>query len=73
MRYWAGAKRAAGCDDEQLDAPTVAALREVLGERVALAKIAEVASFLVDGQVAGDSALLHDGAVVDVLPPFAGG
>lgn len=73
MRYWAGAKRAAGCDDEQLDAPTVAALREVLGDRVALAKIVEVASFLVDGQVAGDTAPLHDGAVVDVLPPFAGG
>ena len=73
VRYWAGAKRAAGCDEEQLDAPSVAALRGLLSERGALAPIAEVASFLVDGQTATDTTALRDGAEVDVLPPFAGG
>jgi molybdopterin converting factor small subunit len=30
-------------------------------------------SFLVDGAPSGDPTGLYDGAVVDVLPPFAGG
>jgi molybdopterin converting factor small subunit len=51
----------------------VGELRDRLGERPDLAKICVVASFLVDGEQAGDSTALHDGAVVDVLPPFAGG
>lgn len=73
VRYWAGAKRAAGVETESLTAATIAELRGLLAGRPALAKIALVASFLVDGQQAGDSTVLHEGADVDVLPPFAGG
>lgn len=73
VRYWAGAQRAAGVESESLIAATVGELRGRLAARAELARIAEVASFLVDGQQAGDTTKLHDGAEVDVLPPFAGG
>ena len=73
VRYWAGAQRAAGVEQEQLEAASLADVRAVLAQRPELAKIAEVASFLVDGQRAGADAVLADGAQVDVLPPFAGG
>jgi sulfur-carrier protein len=73
VRYWAGAQRAAGMEQETLDAATVGELRAVLAARPALARVSAVASFLVDGQQAGDTTRLHDGAEVDVLPPFAGG
>jgi molybdopterin synthase sulfur carrier subunit len=73
VRYWAGARRAAGTEFETLTAATVGELRALLAGRPALGRIAEVASFLVDGQRAGDGTALHDGAEVDVLPPFAGG
>ncbi len=32
-----------------------------------------VSTLLVDGQAADEQTVLPDGAVVDVLPPFAGG
>jgi molybdopterin converting factor small subunit len=35
--------------------------------------VLRVSSLLVDGQAADERQLLHDGAVIDVLPPFAGG
>lgn len=73
VRYWAGARRAAGVDAESLSAETLAELRGQLERRPELARVAAVASFLVDGQQAGESAPLPDGAQVDVLPPFAGG
>ena len=73
VRYWAGAKRAAGVETESLTAGTIAELRELIAARPELAKVAVVASFLVDGQQAGDDTALRDGAEVDVLPPFAGG
>lgn len=73
VRYWAGARRAAGLDSETVEATTVAHLRAVLAARPGLARISEVASFLVDGQQASDDAMLPAGAEVDVLPPFAGG
>ena len=73
VRYWAGAKRAAGVETESLTAGTVAELRRQLEHRPELAKVAGVASFLVDGQRAGENTVLHEGAEVDVLPPFAGG
>jgi molybdopterin converting factor small subunit len=73
VRYWAGAKRAAGVETESLTAATIGELRTQLAGRPELTKIAAVASFLVDGRQAGEGAVLHDGAEVDVLPPFAGG
>ena len=73
VRYWAGAQRAAGVERESLTAGTVGELRRQLEVRPELARIAAVASFLVDGQQAGETTALSDGAEVDVLPPFAGG
>lgn len=73
MRFWAGAQRAAGHAEEALSATTVGQVREVLAGRSGLSTICEVAAFLVDGQRATDATRLAPGAVVDVLPPFAGG
>ncbi|MGI8556289.1 MAG: MoaD/ThiS family protein [Pyrinomonadaceae bacterium] len=73
VRYWAGAQRAAGVAEESLTVVTVADLRATLAERAGFGRLAGVVSFLVDSQQAGDALVLHGGAVVDVLPPFAGG
>jgi molybdopterin synthase sulfur carrier subunit len=73
IRYWAGARRAAGVDEDTAVAATVGELRTVLAARGELAKVVEVASFLVDSSPSSDASQLYDGAVVDVLPPFAGG
>ena len=74
VRYWAGARAAAGVDEEPLvaasTADVVAALRARGGE---LARVVALSSLLVDGQVVRDRVPLNDGQVVEVLPPFAGG
>lgn len=73
MRFWAGAQRAAGHDTETITAATVGELRQQLAARPELTKVCAVASFLVDGQQAGDTTALLSSSEVDVLPPFAGG
>jgi molybdopterin converting factor small subunit len=73
VRYWAGARRAAGVEHESVSATTVGDLRAQLLARPPLARVAAVASFLVDGVQADDDTALQDGVEVDVLPPFAGG
>lgn len=77
IRYFAGARAAAGCAEEHL--PAGRSLDTVLtdiadrhGER--LHAVLSVASFLVDGVNWHDRrAPLPAGATIDVLPPFAGG
>jgi molybdopterin synthase sulfur carrier subunit len=81
VRYWAAAKHAAGVAEETLDAATLAeALAEAVARRPAAEEFAVVlarSSFLVDGEQAGgraaEAVLLGEGAVIEVLPPFAGG
>jgi sulfur-carrier protein len=74
VRYWAGAREAAGHDEEGLTADRVGDLVEQLTHRTpALAEVLGVSSLLVDGLVAPPSRVLADGEVVEVLPPFAGG
>lgn len=73
VRYWAGAKRAAGVEREVLAVHTTAELRTVLAGRPPLTALSTVVSFLVDGQQVGEHESLREGAEVDVLPPFAGG
>jgi molybdopterin converting factor small subunit len=76
VRYFAGARAASGVDTESREA---ASLDELVAQIVAahgdrLAKVLTACSFLVDGTSTRDRALqLSPGAVVDVLPPFAGG
>ena len=76
VRYFAGARAASGVDTEQLPAGTldelVGRIVDVHGDR--LARVLTACSFLVDGTSTRDPAVsLPPGAVVDVLPPFAGG
>jgi molybdopterin synthase sulfur carrier subunit len=81
IRYWAAAKEAAGLPEESLNAVT---LRDALNAAVArrkpgsrLAEIIARSSFLVNADPVGradpGSIVLDDGAVIEVLPPFAGG
>lgn len=79
LRYWAAARAAAGTASEQRDAATLAdalsAAAAEHGER--FAAVLGVCSFLVDGDPVGArphaQVALAPGALVDVLPPFAGG
>lgn len=74
VRYWAGARAAAGVDDERLQVSSVDDLVQQLSARTpALAPVLALSSLLVDGLVARGPVELADGAVVEVLPPFAGG
>jgi len=76
VRYFAGAKAAAGRGEEQVSAVDVGELKSLLAQRhgPALDKVLSVATLLVDGLVAKDPATaLSAGVTVEVLPPFAGG
>lgn len=82
LRYWAAAKDAAGVADEKVEAQTLAgALAAGLaaaGDRSRrLSEVLARCSFLVNGEPAGirphESIALPPGAVVEILPPFAGG
>ena len=76
VRYFAGARAAAGVDTESR---TAATLEELVGQLVGdhgarLERVLTACSFLVDGTAARDpGTALAPGSVVDVLPPFAGG
>ena len=81
VRYWAAAKHAAGVAEETLDAATLAeALAAAVARRATAQEFRQVlarSSFLVNGEQAGGRAAetvsLQEGAVIEVLPPFAGG
>jgi len=80
LRYWAAAKEAAGVAEQVVTAETLAGALALAGSaeaRPQLAMVLERSSFLVDGAQVGRSAAesvpLADGAVIEVLPPFAGG
>jgi molybdopterin converting factor small subunit len=79
LRYWAGARAAAGVDEERIAAVT---LQEALdaagaGRDERFGRVLSVCSFVVDEQPVGRTppaeVLLAEDAVVEVLPPFAGG
>ena len=76
VRYFAGARAVSGVDTESREAETldqlVGQLVDAHGER--FERVLTACSFLVDGTTTRDRSLrLSPGAVVDVLPPFAGG
>ena len=76
VRYWAGARAAAGRSEERLPVGTVGELLRRINADPGLSRVVPACSLLVDGvgvrREDGDR-LLPAGAVVDVLPPFAGG
>ena len=80
VRYWAAAKAAAGVPEQQLEAhgtlaDVLDAVRAAHGPE--LATVLARCSYLVDevspGRAPAADVAVPDGAVVDVLPPFAGG
>lgn len=82
LRYWAAAKEAAGLAEEEF--ADVASLSELLEQAVSrrpddgrLARVLSRCAYLVDGDPVGlrphEAVLLPAGAVVEALPPFAGG
>jgi molybdopterin synthase sulfur carrier subunit len=81
IRYWAAAKEAAGMAEESLEAVTLSdALNTVVASRKPDGRLAAVlarSSFLVNADPVGkadkDTLVLREGAVIEVLPPFAGG
>jgi molybdopterin converting factor small subunit len=81
IRYWAGARAAAGVADELVEGRSVAdalsAARDRHRDEPRFDKVLSVCSFLLGEQPLGTRDLsgvtLADGDVIDVLPPFAGG
>lgn len=83
VRYWAGAKHAAGTDQDALPAAAPLTLAEVRERAVALhpgtrlADVLAVCSTLVGEQPVGSAdpaaVVVEPGATVEFLPPFAGG
>jgi molybdopterin synthase sulfur carrier subunit len=75
VRYFAGARAAAGTPEEKVEAGTLADLvAAITADRARLATVLGSCSFLVDGLVWRDrDAPLPAESTVDVLPPFAGG
>ena len=79
VRYFAGARAAAGTTEEKVDTARDTTLASLLthlvdlhGQR--LGAIVPACSFLVDGVAWHDHhAPMPDAATVDILPPFAGG
>ncbi|WP_040391284.1 MoaD/ThiS family protein [Catelliglobosispora koreensis] len=72
VRYFAGARAAAGVSEETF--PSGTRLDQIAGDRGHLGKVLLSASFLVDGLAWHDRSVpLPAGVTVDVLPPFAGG
>jgi sulfur-carrier protein len=80
LRYWAAARDAAGVAEQKVTADTLAMALAQAGEsdvRARLEPVLQRSSFLIDGSPVGrraaESVQLSDGAVIEVLPPFAGG
>jgi len=86
LRYWAAAKEAAGLAEEKVEADTLAAAiaaaleaaRSRPGDHAGRLKLVMArSSYLVNGEPAGtrapEAVLLPADALVEVLPPFAGG
>jgi len=79
VRYYAAARAAAGVETESVEVPPGATV-DILLRTVRtthgddLARVLDRCSFLLDEVAVRDRELsLHDGALLDVLPPFAGG
>ena len=74
VRYWAGARAAAGVPADVVDGATVGdVVSAAVALHPALESVAAVATFLVDGSASPRDRAVPAGATVEVLPPFAGG
>jgi molybdopterin synthase sulfur carrier subunit len=81
VRYWASIKAAAGTGGDDVLGNTVgevlAAVRDLHTGEPRFAEVLRVCSLLLDERPLGkadvDQVAVSPGAVLDVLPPFAGG
>lgn len=79
VRYFAGARAAAGVNEETVQLRTGARVADLVDDLAgrhgdALTRVLTACSFLLDGVAVRDTSIpLPDGSGVDVLPPFAGG
>lgn len=79
VRYFAAAKAAAGTPEETVALPAGATVADAVdalrsGHDPELGRVLDRCSFLLDEVAVRDrSVALGDTAVLDVLPPFAGG
>ncbi|HEV7196795.1 MAG TPA: MoaD/ThiS family protein [Pedococcus sp.] len=75
VRYWAGARAAAGVDEDAFDhCPTVESVTAaVVALHPGLEPIVRVSTLLLDGHAVTSQTSLSPGALLEVLPPFAGG
>lgn len=79
VRFFAGAKAAAGTPTRTLALPAGATVDDLVAALAAdhgdaLARVMSASSFLLDEVAVRDRTLpVPPGAVLDVLPPFAGG
>jgi sulfur-carrier protein len=79
VRYYAAARAAAGVETESVEVPPGATVDILLKTVRAthgddFGRVLDRCSFLLDEVAVRDRELsLHDGALLDVLPPFAGG
>jgi len=82
IRYFAGARHAAGTEEEQWPIAEALALAQLViqlgdaqqAQRPELASVLARCSFLVNETAVTDkNQLVVDGDTVDALPPFAGG
>jgi len=74
VRYWAAARAATGTASEERAGATVGeVVDDAVGAHPELARVARVASFLLDGRKVTRDEPVGMGVTVEVLPPFAGG
>ncbi|KAA9085176.1 MoaD/ThiS family protein [Microbacterium radiodurans] len=74
VRFFAAAAELAGAPEAERDESTLGDLRRALAaENPGLGRILPRCAVLVDGARTDDDVPLPAGAVIDVLPPFAGG
>jgi len=74
VRYWAGARDAAGVGSDEVVGSSVAAVAAAVAElHPALRPVLAVSTVLVNGLAATGDDPVPAGATVEILPPFAGG
>jgi molybdopterin converting factor small subunit len=79
VRYFAGARAAAGVAEERVELATAGSVADALAavstrRGPALLRILPSCSFLLNGVAVHDhGTAVPDGSELDVLPPFAGG
>ncbi|GAA0599535.1 MoaD/ThiS family protein [Kribbella sandramycini] len=74
IRYFAAARAAAGHPTATADATSLADLISTVStDRPELARVLSLCTFLLNGERATPTTPLPEGALVDALPPFAGG